>query len=253
MNTLNSKFRFARFFALASLVAFSVTSCNLLPDEEDLQPDTNQSPPPPTPTIADGYGTLAAVKTVATQELPGFGTVEVDFGVAVGVFFNGMNYDSYLNAGTVTCETEELDVQENGSYVFIPSQTSATGIDYSGNPDWNVSGSADVAGFSHTTSIGFPTVGAVTSSSTVNSGSNYTLTVANVTGADSVIFQIGDVLHTEEGNATSSTFTSAELSGIGTGATVAQVAAYKIEEATYSAKNYWFVNEKVVSQSVTIE
>jgi hypothetical protein len=146
----------------------------------------------------------------------------------------------------VSFESETVEVQ-NGLYVFIPSQTSATGIDFSGNSDWNVSGSANIPAFSHTTSIGFPTVGSITSSKTVASGSDYTLTVANVSVADSVIFMIGGVAHTQAGNATSSAFTPAEISGMGTETNFAQAAAYKIEEATYSAKNYWFVNEKVVT------
>ena len=64
---------------------------------------------------------------------------------------------------------------------------------------------------------------------------------------------MGGVVHTEAGNAISSTFTAAEISGMGIGTNFAQAAAYKIEEATYGAKNYWFVNEKVVTQSITIE
>lgn len=251
MNTLNATIKIGRFFALAGLVCLSVTSCNLLPDDDE--PQTQTQPDPPTPTIADGYGTLAAVKSVTFQDVPVVGLVEVDLGLAVGVFFNGVNYDTYLNAGSVTCEGDNLEEQDNGSYVYLPSQTNATGIDFSGNPDWNVTGSADIPAFSHTTSIGFPTVGEITSSSTVSNGSDYTLTVASVTGADSVIFMMGGVVHTEAGNATSSTFTSAEISGMGTGANFAQAAAYKIEEATYSAKNYWFVNEKVVTESITIE
>jgi len=251
MNTLNAKIKMGRFFALAGLVCLSVTSCNLLPDDEE--PTTSTQPDPPTPTIADGYGTLSAVKSVTFQDVPVVGLVEVDLGLAVGVFFNGVDYNTFLNAGSVTCEGETLEEQDNGSYVYLPSQTNATGIDFSGNPDWNVTGSADVPAFSHTTNIGFPTVGEITSSSTVSNGSDYTLTVASVTGADSVIFMMGGVVHTEAGNATSSTFTSAEISGMGTGANFAQAAAYKIEEATYSAKNYWFVNEKVVTESITIE
>ena len=252
MNTFKASIKWARFFALAGLVSLSVTSCNLLPDD-DTPPSNDPSSTPPTPAIADGYATLSAVKSVTFQDIPGFGQVEVDLGLAVGVFFNGVDYDTYLNAGTVTCEGENLTEQDNGSYVYLPSATSATGIDFSGNPDWNVTGSADVTAFSHTTNIGFPTVGAITSASTVSNGSDYTLTIASVTAADSVIFMMGGVVHTEVGSATSSTFTSAEISGMGTGANFAQAAAYKIEEATYGVKNYWFVNEKVVTQSITIE
>ena len=130
MNTLNATIKMVRFFALAGLVCLSVTSCNLLPDDE---PETSTQPDSPTPTIADVYATLSAVKSITYQDMPGFGQVEVDFGVAVGVFFNGVDYDTYLNTGTASCENKLLQEQDNGSYVFIPSQTNATGIDFSGN------------------------------------------------------------------------------------------------------------------------
>jgi hypothetical protein len=58
---------------------------------------------------------------------------------------------------------------------------------------------------------------------------------------------MGGVVHTVPGNQTSSTFTAAEISGMGTGPNYAQAAAYKVEEAVYGGKNFWFVNEKVVT------
>lgn len=251
MTLFKRTLKHSRYVALAACVVASVTSCNLIDTDG---PDTvTPAADPPTPSIADGYATLVAIKSVAFQELPGFGQVEVDMGLAVGVFFNGVDYNTYLNAGTVSCEGENLEEQDNGSYVYMPTQTNATGIDYSGKPDWEVSGNADIPAFSHTTTIGFPSVGAISSGSTASASSDYTLTVASVSGADSVIFMIGGVIHTEPGNATSSTFTAAELSSIGNGTTVAQAAAYKIEEANYSGKNFWFVNEKVVTETITIE
>ena len=249
MKTFTKTLKAGRFLLLAGAVSFSISSCNT----DDTDPPTNPSSTPPTPTIADGNATLVAIKSVTYQDVPVIGQVEVDLGLAVGVFFNGVDYDTYVNAGTVTCEGESLSEQDNGSYIYMPSQTSATGIEYSGNPDWVVGGNANIPGFSHTTNIGFPSVGSITSSETVSSGNAYTLKIASVSGADSVIFSMGGVVHTEPGNATSSVFTAAEVNSMGTGATYAQAAAYRIEEATYSGKNFWFVNEKVVTQSITIE
>lgn len=251
MKTMNKIFNLGRFMVLAGAVSFSIASCNTNNNDDDTSSDPSSSPT--TPTFEDGYGTLSAVKSVTYQTVPVVGQVEVDLGLAVAVFFNGSDYNSFVNAGTVTCEGESLAEQSNGSYVYTPTQTNPTGIDFSGNPDWSVSGSGDVPAFNHTTNIGFPTVGAINSGTTVSSGSDYMLSVANVSGADSVIYMMGGVVHTVAGNVTSYTFTSAEISGMGTGANYAQAAAYKIEEGTFSGKNFWFVNEKVVTQSITIE
>jgi hypothetical protein len=137
--------------------------------------------------------------------------------------------------------------------VYLPSQTNPTGIDFSGNPNWEVTGNGSVGAFTHQTSIGFPSVGSITSGTTVTSGSDYTLTVANVSGADSVIFMCGGVVHTRPGGTTAHTFTAAETSNMGSGPSYVQVAPYRIEEATVGGGDYWFVNERVVTQSVTIE
>ena len=64
---------------------------------------------------------------------------------------------------------------------------------------------------------------------------------------------LGGVVHIENPNATSSTFTEAEIDGMGTGANFAQVAPYKFESATYSSKQFYFVTETVKTQSVTLE
>jgi len=137
--------------------------------------------------------------------------------------------------------------------VYTPSSTDATGIEYTDLPNWSVSGAGSISGFDHTTAVNFPVVGSITSSQTISSGNDYTLTVANVSLADSVIFMLGGVVHIEAGNVTSSTFTSAEVGQAGSGTTYAQVAPYNYEVETINGKTYWFINERVVTQSVTIE
>lgn len=209
---------------------------------------------PPTPTITDGYGTLVAVKSVTTFD-PGFGVpvTEIDMGIASAAFTDGTNYDNFVNAGVVEVEGQELSQFDNNSYVFTPSQTDPTGIEYSSSPEWVVGGAGDIPGFTHTVGINFPTVGDINSSTTVPSSGDFTVSVPNVSGADSVYFMLGGVIHIEAGNVTSSTFTEAEIDGMSSGASFAQVAPYKIESDIYSGKTFYFVTEKVVTQSVTIE
>lgn len=237
--------------ALLLMGAISVSSCNLL--DTDTDDDTTTSSPPPTPTFADGNGTLSAVKSTTFQDVPGFGQIEIDLGIAAGAFFDGTDYDNFVEAGTVSCEGLDLTRNENNSYTFTPTASEPEGIDFSGNPDWAVSGNGSIPSFTHTTNIGFPTAGNVTSGTTITKANGYTLSIASVSGADSVLYMVGGVLVTEAGNVTSHTFTAADLANVGTGPSVVQAAAYKMEAAVYGGQTFYFVNEKVVTQSVTIE
>lgn len=249
MKTLNETLKWGRLLLLCGAVSLTIASCNTDEDEVPADPSSN----PVTPTFSEGDGALIAVKSVTFQDVPVIGQVEVDLGLGVAVFFNNGNTESFVEAGSVTLEGESLTLQDNNSYVYLPSQTNPTGIDFSGNPSWEVGGAGSVTGFTRETNIGFPNVGSITSSGTVSSGSDYTVTVSNVSGADSVIFTCGGLVRTVAGNATSYTFTAAETSSMGTGPSYVQVAPYRIEEATVGGGAYWFVNERVVTQSVTIE
>lgn len=208
-------------------------------------------PPSTTPTFGDGYGVLAAVKSESTVQ--GFTIV---IGIATAVFTTDL-FSTFVPAGAVSCVGETLTMNTNNSYTFTPGQTSPTGIDFGSNPDpnWSVAGNGNIPGFTHTTTIGFPTAGDVSSSETVTIANGYTLSVpaGSVAGADSVLFLVGGVSATEMGNATSHTFSAADLSGLAAGSNVVQVAAYKIEEVTYSSKNFWFVNEIVKTKIVTVQ
>ena len=103
------------------------------------------------------------------------------------------------------------------------------------------------------TSIQFPDVDTISSASTIDLSMGYTLTTGTVTGADSVIFTVGDVLKTLPGNSTSCTFTAAELSGLSAGQSIAQVAAYKYTNINVGGGDYYFGKETVQTKSVTLQ
>lgn len=254
-STFNNSIRVAGILALLTVFTIGLNGCKKEdPVEEEPEiPETPAVQENPTPTIESGAGSLVAVKSSTTQEVPGFGTVEIPMNIAVAVFFDGTDYSSFLNAGTVSCETEELSINANNSYTFTPGTTNAEGIDFQGQIDWDVTGNGSVGAFNHTVGIGFPTVGDINSGTTVSLSNGYTLSVPSITGADSVIFMVGGVLFTEPGSTTSHTFSSSDLSGLTAGTSVAQVAAYKTEQATVGGGDYWFVNETVETLSVTLE
>jgi len=237
-----------------AVLVTSLSSCNKTEVPEDVIPEeeNNDPTPPPFPEIIGSDGTLVAIKSQSTQNSP-IGPMTITIGLGVAVFYETGNTESFLDAGTVNLNSLSCTKQNNNAYVFQPSAQNPTGIDFGSGVSWSVSGSANIDAFSYDPTISFPTVDAISSGEVVNKASGYTLTTTSITGADSVIFQIGSVLKTVAGNSTSCTFSSADLSGLATGTSIVQIAGYKIQNQTITAKNYYFINETVVTKTVTIE
>lgn len=224
------------------------------------QPQTTPQPTNPTPTPSDAKGVFAAVKTLSFVEVPGVGTVQTDIGVASAAVWETQG--TFIDAGTVSLNNNSLTKNSNNSYAFTPSATSTTGIDLSSNRTWNISGNStnNVPAISNfNPPIGFPTLGNISGNiSTVTKSSGVTLTsAAPINNADSVIFAVhgpsGSAMKTRPGNTTSYSFTSGELANIGAGSGFIQIVSYKIHGQTFSGKKYYFINESVVTKSVTIQ
>ncbi len=251
MNRTNSAFRFGRLAAMVTIVAVSFSACNT--EDDDTPPSTSGGTP--TPQINDGHGTFVAAKTVTTID-PGFGVPpqEIEFGIGVAVFFNGTDYSTYIDGGTVTCEDETLSRFDNGTYSTY-SQTSVTGLEFSGNANWDVTGAGDIPAFSHTADRGFPGISAISSPDVITRANGYTVTFDGaMSNTDSVIWVVGSKQFSTTGAVNSRTFTADELSDLQTGAgNIIQVAAYNIDSEVYGGKTFYFINEKVVTKTVTVE
>jgi hypothetical protein len=249
MNIKYNTFRIGRLALMATTVAFALNSCT--PEEEAPVVET---PGTPTPAIYDGFGALVAVKTVTTIEV-GFGIPdqEVIFGMGVAAFFDGVDYATHIDGGTVTCEDTLLSRFTDGTYSTY-STTSATGIEFSGDANWDVTGAGEIPAFSHTADRGFPNVGAITSDETVVRADGYTLTLdGGISNADSIIWVVGGESFGATGPMNSRTFTAAELSALQVGTSIIQVAPYNIDSAMKSGKKFYFINEMVVTKTVTVE
>lgn len=228
---------------------FVITSCEKLTPEPDPDPIPTTPAASTTPTFPDADGVLWAVRS--TTSVSGF---ELQVGTAVGLFYENTTNGVMVNAGTVKLNSKSLTVQSNNAYVFTPSATSPTGLDFSGSVIWNVSGANGHTAFEYNaTEGGFPTVSAITSGSTVTKADGYTLTCATVTNADSTLFLVGNVSKTLMGNANSCTFTASELSGLATGTQVVQIVPYNVKLETLNSKKYYFGKEDVRQLSVTIK
>ena len=243
---------------LSLTTMLSLSSCSKDKDdkketETETEKKTTDDKTDTTPKFSTGKGTLVAVQSQNTTNTP-IGPVTSILGTAVAVFYNTPGSTTYLDAGEVKAESKTLKRNANNSYVFQPSPTNTTGIDFSsGDVHWEVTGSANVPLIDETITMGFPSVEEISSGETVSKSSGYTLTTLSVSSADSVIFVVGNVVRTQAGNTNSYAFSSSELSGLSKGTSIAQVAAYKVEERTVNGTVYHFVNETVVSKTVTVE
>jgi hypothetical protein len=244
-----------RFLALLMIpLSIGLFSCS--EDEDDDEPtpttnnnsggSTNTTPTINSPQFSDADAALIAVESVT--KTMGF---SITIGTAVATF-NDVS-GTLVDAGTVTVEGETMNKNSNNSYTYTANQTAPQGISFSQPIEWSISGSSAVTAFSENRTQAFPTVGDVSSAATVDKSDGYTLSVPNVSGADSVMFFVGNVSKTLGGNATSYTFSSAELSSLGNGSSIAQVVAFDIENKTINAKKVYFLTETVKQLSVTIQ
>lgn len=252
----NFKFNITKLGIVLLALNFAMVSCSKDDDkdDEDTTP-TEQEQAQTYPTPGDADGTLVAVKSVSITDTP-IGPIETILGTAVGVFTDdGFASGDFISAGMVSCNASELDINPNNSYVFTDiSATNPTGINYNNDVEWEVSGANGIPNFSYNADVfGFPAVSAITSADVVDKATGYTVTCNSVSGADSTLFLIGGVTKTLAGNATSCTFSSAELTNVDTGMNIVQIAAYTIGDNTFSGKKIYFVNEYVQSQSVTVQ
>jgi hypothetical protein len=200
----------------------------------------------------DAFGVLVGIKTVTTQNVGGFET-SIDLGTAVSVFPTSVGSSTFVDAGTVKNNTKLLTKQSNNSYVFTPSQTDFTGIDFDNGSSWEVSGSSNVTAFNYDF-FPFPSNPKITSSVTevtISSGYNFTLQSAN-SNADSVIFILASgnekAIKVLPGNATSANFSASELAAFKPSTQgLIQVTPYRITNDVVNGKKYYFVNQVTVS------
>jgi len=233
------------------LFALSLTLTSCQKDDDDNNNNNNNSEP--SSSFQFGDGTLVAVRSETVQSTP-FGDVTITLGTGVAVFAAGSNYTSFADAGVVSLNSESLQKQSNNSYVFTPGVANPTGIDFSGGVNWSVAGNSTtgVPAFTHTVSHGFPNAGNITSGNEVSKSAGFTVTITNISNADSVYFMINDKLKAFAGNATTATFSAADLSGLSKGQGIVTVAPWKFSTAQYGGKNFYFVTETVKQKSVTI-
>lgn len=209
------------------------------------------------PPIDDADGVMVAIKTVSFINQGGF-EFETYINTAVAAFGN-FQTEQLVDVGTVDLDANVLEKVDNNAYIYTPTASNPTGLDFGSSFVWNVAGGSGYSGFSHTVNFDFPSIGKISSATgNISSSSPYTLSVESIAAADSVIYQIAgsngtNVLVTKVGNTTSHTFTAAEVASVGKGTGIIQVAAYTYDSSVEGGKTIYYVNESVVTDFVEID
>jgi hypothetical protein len=203
-----------------------------------------------TPSFEGTAGVLWALRTVTTINtgVPGVDGITIDVGTGVGMFIDG---GKNLDVGTVTLNGVALSNMSN-TYMSTVSATQPTGVDFSGGIKWAITGGSGYSAFSHTVTNKFPVAGTFSSPSTLIKTDSYTIGFSSISGADSIIFVVNDVMKTVSGNTKSYTFTPAQLSKLTKGPGIVQAVPYNYKIANYGGKNLVFGNELAYSQVITI-
>ncbi len=124
----------------AALVQF--TACSKDAEDNNSTPIPTVVLPGTVPDLGDADGIMVAILSKTYSYSP-IGSILVPVGTAVAVFSDTAGSSSFVSAGVVECEGNFLAKQANNSYVFTPSATAPTGIDFGSvnNPAWEVQGS----------------------------------------------------------------------------------------------------------------
>lgn len=242
---------FKRVLMLALSIAVVTSACKKDDDPEPEPIIPAQPAPPVTPAIGDADAAHWAVRVMTSQEVPLVGTVDVAIGMGVAVYFSETGSSTLVEVGTAKVEGSEMTKYDNNSYALLPGTTNPNGIDFENEVTWEITGANGFSAFSHTDNSIWPTVTDITSSTTV-SKAGYTMTLSGVNNADSVLFILSDVQKTIAGNATSCTFTAAELAASSTGDNIMMAAVYRSNSSVINSKNMYFGKEVVRTKSVTI-
>lgn len=242
---------------LLFFILIASQSCKKVEDPT-VAPAKTTSPASPQIKISDADAVLVGLQTVTYTEVGGF-PIETSIGLPIALFFDGANFK---DVGTVSCEGKSLAKQDNNSYIFIPSATDPLGATYDNEINWVVSGANGFPRGDYNAKGSFP--GSVeidaTTGQSIDTKSTFTLaTKIAVTNSDSVYFGIygpsGAVNHVIAGNASSFTFSEAEMKSIGTGAGFMQIAAVKQvkREVLSNGEIIYYLTEKVNTASVTLK
>jgi len=213
------------------------------------------SPSAPTITMSDGFGALAAVRSVSYTTVAGI-TIPLEVNTAVAAFPTAMGSSTFVDAGTVTLNGKGLTKSSNNAYVY---QNLTDPLSFS-TITWNVSGSASVPAITYTDDKSIPDYsGFSTLPTTVTRSAGVTISLGSaISNADSVYVTLTDysnhqILKRVSGSAAECVFSASELSGFVAGQGMVQVCPWNYKAEDISSKRFYFIIESAYTkQGITI-
>jgi hypothetical protein len=252
---------FIKLFLLTHIVVISLVSCK---KEESKKEETTSiantpSTETPIPTIHSigPAGVCYAIKTY-TEVAPVLGVEfpPIEVGIVGASFWDESN-TTLIDAGTITCNGDELTKNENKSYILLPSGTNIGGVDFEFNSTWNISGATTVTAFQYYNTNPIPLIGDLNVSETINKTEPLNISAGTIVYADSVQFQVGDseghtLFHVAGSNTSSHTFSPSEMSSLTSGEISVIVAPYNYIFQTFD-RPVGFVNIAAKTKIVTLQ
>lgn len=248
----------------AMMLAITFTSCDKVKNTVNNTTNPTQQtsgPTPQTPAPSDADGVLAAVKMKFKVEQAGF-VIDINSEIGVASFFSSTgNNSSFVDAGTVKLNNNDIEKQSNNSYLTMATTgQTPSDLGMSNGASWSVSGNGSVPSISYSHGSTFPTyTGSVPSSITKSSGLSLTFNSSNTSNADSVYVFISSGNATffkgYAANAGSVTITSSELSSLPTvndNTGILEILPVKMTMQTVSGKKYAFVKEEANVRYINI-
>jgi hypothetical protein len=253
-NTTNMKNMIRKTFMAGALASLIFTGCSKK-SEEVTPPTPTNNGSSPTITISDGYGALAAVRSVSYTTAGGY-TIPMEVNTAVAAFFASAGSSTFVDGGAVTINSKSLTKSSSNAYVY---QTLTDPLTFS-TITWSVSGSSSVPAISYTDDRPIPDYSGFSSlPATITKSAGVTISLGSaVSNADSVYVTVTDynnhqVLKRVAGDANECVFSAAELSNFTAGQGMVQVCPWNYKSEDFSSKKYYFIIESAFTkQGITI-
>ncbi len=220
---------------LAIVPVLLITSCQK--EEDD----------PPAPTPSTGGPTILPAPDAVMEVSIGEGDI---FGNPVSVVSSEARFKDngiQVNVGSVTYQGTAL-TWDGSSHSYYSDLIAMVPM----NHTWIVEGGNGYPFFSEANT--FAEIGDITSDTEFSIGNNYTFTVNGATGADSIEFDLGGIIHRVAGNVYSSTFTTEEIGiFLGESTISGRVSAVKYKRRTIDGKIVEARSKRVVVMGFTLQ
>jgi len=229
---------------------------------------TSTSPTPPSPTInaSDVSGVLVSINMEYNSQPVGSPIpISLESELASAFFYSTPGSNTFVDAGTVSVNTYNLDKATNNAYSKIASVgMTPSSLDFgsgsSSKSAWVVGGSGSVTAFNYSHNITMPNYSpTLPTSVTKASGISFTFNSGSLTGADSVIVLIASgntsVTKTYAATAGTVTISASDLSAlpaVSDNTALLEVCPYKYNVVTLNSKKYVFVKEQAVVSNINI-